>query len=153
MRLNEHQSVIDRSLMGLFDHSRHGRIGDRPQGRHRLHRRKGQVVASDGLCSRPRVLGDLSRQFPRVNRLPTMLGQKELAGHLGPHPRPISSRQRSAGRKAGRRLNRREASCHFEAERVDVTINDLERRSEPGRVLVVAFGEVGSCQLLLAEPG
>ena len=82
-----------------------------------------------------------------------MLGEEELAGHLGPHPRPICSRQRSAGRKAGRRLNRRDASCHFEPERADVTINDLERRPEPGRVLVVAWGEVRPFQLLLSELG
>ena len=82
-----------------------------------------------------------------------MLGEEELPGHLGPHPRPISSRQRSAGRKAGRRIDRREASGHLEPERADVTINDLERRPEPGHVLVVALGEVGSFQLLLAELG
>jgi len=67
-----------------------------------------------------------------------MLGAEKLGGHLGSHPRPISSRQRSAGRKVSRRLDRREASCHFEAERADVPVNDLERRPEPGRTLVIA---------------
>jgi hypothetical protein len=36
--LNERQRVLHRGLMRLFDHSRHRRIGDRPQRRHRLHR-------------------------------------------------------------------------------------------------------------------
>jgi hypothetical protein len=79
--------------------------------------------------------------------------QEALTGYLGPHSRPISSRQRSAGGKAGRRPDRREASCHFEAEGADLAVNDLERRPEPGGVLVVAWGEVGSFQLLLSEFG
>jgi hypothetical protein len=40
MLLNERQSVPDGGLMGPFDHSRHRRISDRPQGGHRLHRRE-----------------------------------------------------------------------------------------------------------------
>jgi hypothetical protein len=40
MLLNELQRIVDRGLMGPFDHSRHRRIGDRPQGRNRLHRRE-----------------------------------------------------------------------------------------------------------------
>jgi hypothetical protein len=67
-----------------------------------------------------------------------MRRQEELAGHLGPHPRPLSSRQRSAGGKAGRRIDHREASCNFEPEWADLAVNDLERRPQPGRVLVVA---------------
>ena len=121
--------------MGLFDHSRHRRIGDRPQGRDRLHRGERQVIPGNRLCSRPRVFRDLSRQLPGIHRLPAMLGQEELPGHLGPHPRPIRSRQRSAGGQAGRRIDRRDASCHLEPERADVTIDDLERRAQPGHVL------------------
>jgi hypothetical protein len=82
-----------------------------------------------------------------------MLGQKELASHFGPHPRPISSRQRSAGRKAGRRLHRCEASCHLEAEWADLTINDLERHPQPSRILKVPQGEIWPFKLLLAELG
>jgi hypothetical protein len=151
--LDERQSVLHGSLMGPFDHSRHHRISDRPQGRHRLHWGERQIIASNCLCLRPRVFRDLSRQLPGINRLPAMRGQEELPGHLGPHPRPVCGGQGSARRQAGRGLDRREAYCHFEAERADVAINDLERRPEPGRVLVVAFGKVGSFQLLLAELG
>ena len=140
-------------LMGPFDHSRHRRIGDRPQGRHRLHRGERQVIPGNCLCPRPRVFRDLSRQLPGIDRLSAMLGEEELPGHLGPHPRPISSRQRSAGRQAGRRVDRRDASGHLEPERADVAIDDLERRPQPGRILEVALGEVGSFQLLLSELG
>jgi len=35
--------VISRLCDRLFDHSRHRRISDRPQGRHRLHRGERQV--------------------------------------------------------------------------------------------------------------
>ena len=38
--LDERQSVLDRGLMRLFDHSSYHRVGDRPQGGHRLHRRE-----------------------------------------------------------------------------------------------------------------
>jgi hypothetical protein len=33
MLLDEHQRVLDRGLMGPFNHSRHRRISDRPQSR------------------------------------------------------------------------------------------------------------------------
>jgi hypothetical protein len=82
-----------------------------------------------------------------------MCREEELAGDLGPHPRPIGCRQRSAGGKAGRRPELREASCHFEPEGADVAVNDFERCAEPGRVLTVAFGEVGALQLLLSQFG
>ena len=123
--LDERQSVVDRGLMGPFDHRRHRRISDRPQGRDRLHRRERQVIASNRLCPRPGVFRDLSRQLPRVDRLSAMLGQEELPGHLGPHPRPICSRHRRVGRKASCRLDRRDAFRHLEPERADVTIDDL----------------------------
>jgi hypothetical protein len=40
MLLDERQRLLDSVLMGPFDHSRHRRISDRPQGGHRLHRRE-----------------------------------------------------------------------------------------------------------------
>ena len=82
-----------------------------------------------------------------------MRRKEELPGHLGPHPRPIRGRQRSAGGQAGCRIDRREAPCHFEAERAEIAINDLERRPQPSHVLEVACGEVRPFQLLLAELG
>jgi hypothetical protein len=82
-----------------------------------------------------------------------MLGQEKLTGHLGPHPRPISGRQRSAHRQAGRRIDRGNAPSHLEPERADDTINDLERHTQPGHVLQVTSGEVRSFQLLLSEFG
>jgi hypothetical protein len=71
-----------------------------------------------------------------------MLGQEELAGHLGPNPRPIGSRKRSVGEKADRRLERPDASNHLKAERANIAINDSERRAQPRRILVVAFREL-----------
>ena len=82
-----------------------------------------------------------------------MLGEEELPGHRGPHPRPIRSRQRSAGGKAGRRIDRRDASCHLEPERADNTIDDLERRAQLSHLLKVADSEVWTFKLLLAELG
>ena len=82
-----------------------------------------------------------------------MLGGEEFPGHLGPHPRPVGSGQRRVRRHTGRRLDRPEAFADLEAERADVTINDLERRPQPGRVPVIAWCEVRPLELLLAELG
>jgi hypothetical protein len=82
-----------------------------------------------------------------------MLSEEELPGHLSPHPSPICSGQGGAGGKTGCRIDRRVTPCHFEAERADLAINDLERRPKPGCVLVVVFGEIRSLQLLLPELG
>jgi hypothetical protein len=49
MLLNERQRVRHGGLMGPFDRRRHRRFGDRPQRRHRLHRRKRQVETGDRL--------------------------------------------------------------------------------------------------------
>ena len=130
--LDERQSILHGGLVGPFNHSRHLRISDRPQRRHRLHRGERQVITRHCLGSRPRVFRDLSRQLPGIDRLSAMLGEEELPGHLGPHPRPIGSRQRSAGRQAGRAVDRGDAPGDLEPKRADVTVDDLERRSQPG---------------------
>jgi hypothetical protein len=153
MLLDEPQRVLHSGLMGPFDHSRHRRIGDRPQTRHRLHRREGQVIPGNCLGPRPGVFRDLPRQLPSVNRLTAMLGLEELAGHFGPHPRPIRCRQRCVGRQAGCGIDSRDAFRDLEPERADDTINDPERSSKTGRVLKVPQGEVGSFQLLLPQLG
>jgi hypothetical protein len=153
MLLDERQSLLDRSLMGPFDHSRDRRFSDRPQGRDRLHRRERQVIACNRLGSWPRVFCDLSRQLPGIDCLPAMLGQEELPGHLGPHPCPICSRQRRVRRQAGCRVDRRDAPGDLEPERADIAVNDLERSSKTDNILEVACREVRSFQLLLAELG
>jgi hypothetical protein len=153
MLFDERQRVLHRRLMGPFDHRRHRRVGDRPQGRHRLHRGERQVIPGDRLRARPRVFRDLPRQFPGINRLPAMLGPEKLTGHLGLHPGPISSRLRRAHGQAGRRIDRRDAPGHLEPERADVPIEDLERRAQLGHFLEVADSEVRSFQLLLPQFG
>ena len=97
--LDERQRVLHGSLVGLFDRGRHRRVGDRPQSRHRLHRRERQVVTRDRLRAWPRVFRNLSRQLPRIHRLPTMLAPEELLRHLSPHlapGQPPRSRRRQA---------------------------------------------------------
>jgi hypothetical protein len=137
--------------MGPFDHSRHRRIGDRPQTRHRFHRGERQVITGHRLCPRSGVFRDLSRQLPSIDRLPAILSQEKLTGHRGPHPRPIRSRHRRARRQAGRRLDRPDASRHLEPERADDTIDDLERHTQTGHLLEVMWSEVRSLQLLLPQ--
>ena len=45
--LDEPQRIAHGGLMRAFDDRRHGRVGDRPQGGHRLHRRERQVITGD----------------------------------------------------------------------------------------------------------
>ena len=82
-----------------------------------------------------------------------MLGSEELPGHIGPHPGPISSRQRRAGRQAGCRIDRRDAFGHLEPKRADDTINDPERHTQTGHFLEVADCECWPFKLPLAELG
>jgi hypothetical protein len=153
MLLNERQRVLDRGLMGPFDHSRHRRVSDRPQGRDRLHRRERQVIPGNCLCPRPRVFRDLLRQLSGIHRLSAMLGPEKLTGYLGPHPCSIGSRQRRAHGQAGCRIDRRDAFGHLEPERADVPFEDLERRAQLGHFLEVADSECWPFKLLQAELG
>ena len=109
--------------------------------------------AATGLGSWPRVFRDLSCQFSRIDRLSAMFGEKEFAGYLGPHLRPISSRQRRFRRQAGRGIDRRDAFGHFKPERADVPIEDLERRAQLGHFLEIADSDVWPFQLLLLQAG
>jgi len=149
--LDERQNVLDRGLMRLFDDSRHRRVGDRPQGRHRLDGRKRQVVAGDRLGSWPRVLGDLPRQFPGIDRLAVMFGEEELPGNLCSHPRPVSCRDRGVGSPSDGGVERRDAFGHLDPKRAQIVVDDLERRPQPRHVLKVLIGEVGSFELLLPQ--
>jgi hypothetical protein len=147
------QGVLHGGLMGLFDHSRHRRIGDRPQGRHRLHRRERQVIPGNCLCPRPRIFRDLCRQFPRVNGFAAMLSAEELSCHLSPHPRPVSRRDRGVGRPSDGGVERGDALGHLEPKRAQIVVDDLERRPQPRHILKVLTGEVGPFQLLLPQLG
>jgi len=140
MLLNERQGVLHGGVMGAFDHSRHRRLGDRPQGRHRLHRGERQVIPSHRLCPRPGVFRDLSRQFPGIHRLAAMLGPERLAGYSCPHPGPDCSRQRRLPRQAGCAVDRGKASGDLEPERADDAIDDLERHAQLGHPPVSHVG-------------
>jgi hypothetical protein len=80
-----------------------------------------------------------------------MLSEEELPGHLSPHPRPVSRRDRGVGRHSDGGVERRDASGHLEPERDEIVVDDLERRPQPRHVLKVLSGEVGSFQLLLPQ--
>jgi hypothetical protein len=151
MLLDERQRVLDRGLMGPFDHSRHRRISDCPQRRHRLHRGERQVIPGHRLCSRPGVFRDLRRELPGIHRLPAMLGTEELPGHLSPHPRPVSRRiEASAGHPIAR-VERRDALGHLDPKRAQIVVDHLERRPQPRHILKVLSGEVGPFKLLLPQ--
>jgi hypothetical protein len=139
--------------MGPFNHSRQCRIGYRPQRRHRLHRRERQVIPGNCLAPRPRVFRELTRQLPSINRLSPMLGEEELTGHLSPHPRPVSRRDRGVGRPSDGGVERRDALSHLNPKRAQIVVDNLERRPQPRHVLKILSREVGSLQLLLPQLG
>ena len=82
-----------------------------------------------------------------------MLGQEELPGHLSPHPRPVSRRDRGVGRPSDCGVERRDALGHLDPKRAQIVVDDLERRPQPRHVLKILSGEVGSFQLLLPQLG
>jgi hypothetical protein len=137
--------------MGPFDRRSHSQVADRPQGRHRLHRRERQVITRDRVRAWPRVLRDLPRQLLGIDRLPAMRGEKELQGHLSPHPRPVSRRDRGVGRPSDGGVEPRNALGHLDPERDQIVVDDLERHPQPRHTLKVPQGEVGTLQLLLPQ--
>jgi hypothetical protein len=153
MLLDERQRVLDRGLMCPLDHSGHRRVGDRPQGGHRLHRRERHVITRNRLGSRPRLFRDLPRQLPRIDRLPTMLSDEEIPGHLSPHPGPVSRSNRGVGRRFDGGVERRKALGHLNPKRDQIVVDDLERHPQPRHILKVLQGEVRSFQLLLPQLG
>jgi hypothetical protein len=80
-----------------------------------------------------------------------MLGEEELTGHLSPHPRPVSRRDRGVGRPSDRGVERRDALGHLDTERDRIVVDNLERRPQPRHILKVPQGEIGSFQLLLPQ--
>jgi hypothetical protein len=126
-----------------------GLVGDRPQRRHTLHRREGEVIAGDRLGSRPRVLGDRGGQLPGILRLASVLRNEELPRHLGADPGPIRSRYGPVLGHPGGLVQRGEPLRHLNPERRHVRLVDLERRTQPGHRLVVQHGQVRALQLPL----
>jgi hypothetical protein len=105
------------------------------------------------VCVRGR---ESSRFAPPVPEHRSARGHAPQGRTCGPPrsaPGPGLWRQGNAGGHAGRRLDRSDTFGDLEPERADDTIDDLERRPKPGRVLKVALAEIRPFQLLLAELG
>ena len=81
-----------------------------------------------------------------------MLGGEELTGHVGAQTRPFP-RMALASRREARRLLEGDPPGYFQREWAHVVVEDFERGTEQGHVLIVAFGEAWPFQLLLAELG
>ena len=85
---DEVQRILHGSLVRSFDLRGDVRVGDRPQGRHRLDRGEGQVIAGNRLGARTRLLGDGGGDLAGIDRIAAMLGSEELPRHLGTDLRP-----------------------------------------------------------------
>jgi hypothetical protein len=75
----------------LFDLCGDVRVGDRPQGRHRLDRGEGQVMARHGLGARPRLLGYGGGELASIDWIAAILSFEEFLRHLRAHLRPNCS--------------------------------------------------------------
>jgi hypothetical protein len=80
-----------------------------------------------------------------------MLSPEKLPGHLSPHPRPVSRRNRGVGRPSDCRVERRDAVGHLDPKRAQIVVDHLERRPQPRHILKILSGEVGSFKLLLPQ--
>jgi hypothetical protein len=145
--LDKRQRILHGVPVGTFNHGRHTLVSDRPQRRHRLDWREGQVIAGDCLRSRPGVFGDLPGQLPGIRRLAAMLGDKELPGDLGAHLCPVGGRHRPVPRQTGRLINPGDPFRDFTPECADVMV-DLERDAESGHGQIVAFSQIRPFELL-----
>lgn len=85
LSLDEGQRIEDGGVVRLLDHP--GDLGgrNRPQRRHRLHRRERQVETGHCRLARPGVASQRIRQLPGVLRLPAVLGHEAFPGDLGTH--------------------------------------------------------------------
>jgi hypothetical protein len=88
MAFDESQRIMHRSLVRLLDQRCDVRVGDRPQGRHRLDRGERQVIASHRLGTRTRLFSDGGGDLTGIDRIAAMLGSEELPRHLGAHTCP-----------------------------------------------------------------
>jgi hypothetical protein len=104
---NERQRVLHRGLMCPFDHSRRCRATA-----HNVDTDFTGENAKSSPATVWSVAASPSQSAPpalSIHRLPTMLGQEKLMGHLSPHPRPVSRRRRSVGRPSDAGVERRNA--------------------------------------------
>jgi hypothetical protein len=82
-----------------------------------------------------------------------MLGGEELTGYLGAKPRPVRSRHRPVAGQSGRLVESGDPPGNFQSEWAHVVLDNLERGTEPGRLLIVAFRKAWPFELLLPELG
>jgi hypothetical protein len=145
--LQESERVVDGGVVGAFDLRGDLRVGDRPQRRHRLDRREGQVKAGNRLGARTRRLGDGRGDLAGIDRITVMLRSEELPRHLGADPRPIRCGDWLVSQLSARGLLRGNPFRQLNPECADIAGVDLERRAQLGRCLDVCVGQVGSVQL------
>jgi len=153
MLLDERERVADGSPMRLFDLGRDGRLGERPQRRHALHRGEREVIAGDRGCLWAGVFGDHGGQFALILRRPAVLGGEELGRHLGAYACPFAAWHRPVSGQACGRIEFGDSLGDLDPKRRDVVGVDLERGAQPGDRQIVAVGQIRALQLLLPLRG
>jgi hypothetical protein len=81
---------------------------------------EGQVIASNGLGTRTRLLGDGGGDLAGIDRVAAMVVSEELARHLGADPRPKCSRGGIVSQASGRPVPRGKPFRHLDPERADL---------------------------------
>ena len=82
--LDEPQRIPNGGSVRPLDRRGRSRVGERPQCRDRLHRRKRQVITGDRLRAWSRVLRDLGCELSGVDRVAAVLCVEELLRQLSP---------------------------------------------------------------------
>ena len=94
--LHEAEAVGDGLVVAALDRGGDLRVGQRPQGRHRLHWGEGGVVAGNAAAHWPRGPDDETGQLAGVHRLAAEALAEVLPSHLGAELCPDLRRHRGA---------------------------------------------------------
>ncbi len=114
--LHEAEAVRDGLVVAALDHVGDLRVGQRPQGRHRLHWGEGGVVAGNAAAHWPRGPDDETGQLAGVHRLAAEALVEVLASHLGPELCADLRRHRGAWVAAVREIPIADALGELDAE-------------------------------------
>jgi hypothetical protein len=147
MLLQEVERIAYGGVVSQFDLCGDLRVGDRPQRRHRLHRRECQIEPGDRLRLRPGMLRDGPGQLTGICWLPAMLCGEQSPRHLGPYPGPLGRRNRPVRRQPGLLVERGDPPRHLNPKPGRFAGDDPERHPQPSSRLDVGFGQISIAEL------
>jgi len=101
---------------------------------------EGEVIASNCLGARTRLLGDGGGDLAGIDRVAAMLVLEELPRDLGADPHPICCGDWLASQPSDRSVPCGNPLCDLDPEGADIAGVNLERRTQLGCCLDVCVG-------------